>query len=174
MRVKVIAALCLAAALCAEPSAADYAKDCAGVDTTPLPRVKVELTDGKTREEISAEVALSDREKQRGLMCRKTLADGNGMLFPYRKPATAGFWMFNTYIDLDVLYISEDGTVIEAARMKPCPRGSGENRTAWRTRCLRQARGYAPGAPYKAALEIPAGYLERKGFLPGGEIRAEW
>lgn len=173
MRPAAIAAICLAAALCAEPSAADWT-DCAGVDTSPLRRTTVVLTSGEARAEISAEVALSDGEKQQGLMCRKTLSDGSGMLFPYKKQVSEGFWMFNTHIDLDILYIAGDGTVIEKVRMKKCPRESDERRREWKMRCAFQSESYKPQKPYKAAIEIPAGYLERKGFPPGETIRAEW
>ncbi len=173
-RAGAIVALCLAAALWTVPSAADFRTDCAGFDTTPLRRTKVVLTSGEKRTEISAEVALSDKEKRQGLMCRKNLADGSGMLFPYEKTVMGGFWMFNTYTDLDILYIASDGIVIETVRMKKCPRGRFENGQKWQKRCITQARAYKPSAPYATALELPAGYLKRKGFLSGKTIRAEW
>ncbi len=174
MRTVVFTALCLAAFLLPEPSASDFWTDCADFDTTPLHDVKVVLINGKKWAEIKAETALTEDEKLRGLMCRKKLPDGSGMLFPYEKHVTGGFWMFNTYIDLDILYIAEDGTVIKKVRMKKCPKKRGENRQKWETRCALQSRNYKPPAPYKAALELPAGYIERKGFDPARKIRAEW
>jgi len=173
MRTAAIAAICLAV-LPAGQSVADFRTDCAKVDTTPLRRTSVALKSGKAQVKINAEVALSGGEKRRGLMCRETLPDGSGMLFPYKKHMSDGFWMFNTHIDLEILYIAEDGTVIEKVRMKKCPRESDEHRQAWKTRCALQSENYRPKKPYKAALEIPAGYLERNGFLPGETIRAEW
>lgn len=173
MRAATIAAVCLAV-LPAGPSVADFRTDCAKVDIKPLRRTPVALKSGKAQAKINAEVALSDSEKMQGLMCRKTLPDGSGMLFPYERPVSGGFWMFNTHIDLDILYIAGDGTVIEKVRMKKCPRENDEQRQEWKTRCAFQSENYKPKKPYKAALEIPAGYLERNGFLPGETIRAEW
>ncbi len=69
-------------------SAADFQTDCAGLDLKPLPKTKVVISDGEKRAEVSAEVASTDNEKMRGLMCRKNLPDGEGMLFVYKKPQT--------------------------------------------------------------------------------------
>ncbi len=168
-----IAVFCLAALWVALP-ALNFRRDCADFDTTPLRGTKVVLTSGKAKAEVGAEVALSDDEKRRGLMCRKKLPDGSGMLFPYEKPVSGGFWMFNTYIDLDILYIAQNGTVIKTVRMKPCPRGFFENRREWKRRCHLKAQNYMPHARYTAALELPAGYLERKGFSPQRTVRVEW
>jgi len=165
--------LFIVAVLLSLPSAADFQTDCAGFDREPLIKTKVVLSDGKKRAEVSAEVASADDEKMRGLMCRKNLPDGTGMLFVYETPQTGGFWMFNTYLDLDILYLAEDGTVVEKVRMRKCPRSSGENLREWKTRCHERARAYRPSGQYTAALEIPAGWPERKSFEPE-KIRAEW
>ncbi len=78
--------------------------------------------------------------------------------------------MFNTYLDLDILYIAENGMVTEKVRMKKCPRNSGESLRKWKTRCYERAQKYRPSGKYTAALEIPAGWLEKKGFSPDGAI----
>ena len=57
------------------------------------------------------EVARTAQEKQKGLMFRKTLALDAGMLFIYDKPQKVGIWMKNTFIPLDIIFISCDQTI---------------------------------------------------------------
>ncbi len=57
------------------------------------------------------EVAATSAEQQRGLMFRTELADNRGMLFPFRQPRMASFWMKNTVIPLDIIFIRADGVI---------------------------------------------------------------
>jgi hypothetical protein len=89
------------------------------------------------------------------------------MLFTYDAPSNGGYWMFNTYVPLDILYISATGAVLDSATMAPCPRRIAqqeENTNDWRDRCGQDARAYAPDASYIATLELPAGWLEDAGL----------
>lgn len=172
-----LAFFCACAALVFAPSPradADFETDCAGFNPTPLAKKTVVLTSGKRRLKINAEIARTDKEKIRGLMCRKNLRKRSGMLFVYDRPHTGGFWMFNTYVDLDILYIAPDGRVNGTAKMKKCPRLKREETGAWQKRCLSQARAYLPPAPYSVALELPAGWLEKEGVLNQEIIRVRW
>lgn len=151
-----------------------FRADCKDFSRPPLEKTTVMLKSGDARAEVIAEVAVTVKEKALGLMCRRFLPDGSGMLFVFDTPSSGGFWMFNTYIDLDILYIGDDGEVAGMVRMKKCPRGVFEGRGRWEQRCHAEAKKYAPGAKYTAALELPAGFLERKGFLPGETVTVEW
>lgn len=140
--------------------------DCDDLPRLDLPITALEITDGAIRRSLSVEVADTPQERSQGLMCRATVAPGSGMLFVPMAPTSGGFWMYNTYVDLDVLYLSAGGQVRAARTMAPCPRAAAEEESAWTSRCIELARPYAPGLSYSFALELPAGWLVDQGFDP--------
>lgn len=99
---------------------------------------------------IEVELALSDTEKQAGLMFRKELADGQGMLFAYDEDRRMSFWMKNTLIPLSIAFVSSDGTIREIRDM--------------------EARSLAPveSARFvRYAIEAPLGWFGRVGLKEG-------
>lgn len=65
---------------------------------------------GKTHR-FNVEVARTDAEQDRGLMFRTSLPGDGGMIFPFKKPRIGSFWMKNTLIPLDMIFIRADGSI---------------------------------------------------------------
>ena len=65
---------------------------------------------------FSVEMATTEQEKETGLMYRKELADGKGMLFDFSPEQEVSMWMKNTYISLDMIFIRADGRILRIWR----------------------------------------------------------
>lgn len=78
----------------------------AGLEEVPL----TISSSGKTHH-FTVEVARSSEEQQQGLMNRQSLAADRGMIFPMDPPRDASFWMKNTLIPLDMVFVRADGTI---------------------------------------------------------------
>ena len=74
--------------------------------------MRIEIGDKK----YNVEVAQTDEEKTKGLQGKKELAEDEGMLFIYDEPQTVGFWMQDTDIPLDIVFIDEDFEVYQFIR----------------------------------------------------------
>jgi len=77
---------------------------------------------------FTVDVAATPEQQERGLMLRKSLAGDRGMIFPYDPPRDVSFWMKNTLIPLDIIFIRQDGTIVRITRAKsldltPLPAG---------------------------------------------------
>ena len=69
---------------------------------------------------FDVEIASDDATRELGLMCRKTMAPGHGMLFEFPQADPQTFWMKNTYLPLDIIYIGRNGRIVSiAANAKP-------------------------------------------------------
>ncbi|KQZ22143.1 DUF192 domain-containing protein [Caulobacter sp. Root1472] len=156
-RVLALAGLALVAGiLAAAPAQAWQARaKPAAVASTPSSKLDtVEILTSRGRAKFTVELAVTRAEQARGLMFRKALAPDRGMLFPYKPPQRAAFWMRNTLIPLDILYIAPDGRVLSIARNAvphdetPIPSG-----------------GVVGGV-----LEIPGGRAAQLGILPGDRV----
>jgi hypothetical protein len=102
-----------AAAGCApgNPAQAPVAeRSAAGLEQVPL---TIRSATGTHR--FTVEVARTPEEQANGLMHRQSLAPDRGMLFPYEPPQMASFWMKNTLIPLDIIFIRPDGTIARIA-----------------------------------------------------------
>jgi len=125
----------------------------------PLRQARIGLLSGGVTTMVDVEVADEPGSQSRGLMCRSDMPDGTGMLFEFNGLASGPFWMFNTYVPLDIIYFDRSGAVAGTAAMLPCPNQGGESESAWRDRCLDDAAEYDPGKTYTDAVELPGGWL---------------
>jgi uncharacterized protein len=103
---------------------------------------------------FSVEMATTEDEKTTGLMYRKELADGKGMLFDFSPEQEVSMWMKNTYIPLDMIFIRADGRILRIA----------ENTEPMSTRII------ASGGLAKGVLEVIAGTAQKYGIAPGDRV----
>ncbi|MDB5457790.1 MAG: hypothetical protein JWP92_3375 [Caulobacter sp.] len=119
------------------------------------PRLEtVTLVTAKGRTAFTVEIAATPAEQERGLMYRKSLAPDRGMLFIYKQPQPAAYWMRNTYIPLDILFIAPDGRVLSIAR---------------NARPLDETP-IPSGGIISGVLEIAGGRAAQLGVLPGDKV----
>ncbi len=104
---------------------------------------------------LVVEVARTPEQQAKGLMFRNHLADDRGMLFPHERPREVSMWMRNTYIPLDMVFITSDGTV---------------HRIAERTEPLSEKIVSSQGE-VAAVLELAGGAAQRLGLKPGDKVR---
>ena len=107
---------------------------------------------------FALEIADTPAERALGLMHRENLAESAGMLFVFFAERTLNFWMKNTLISLDILYMDAEGVVVDIQTMHPQP-GVPDS----------ELRNYPSAAPAQYALEINAGLAKEYGFEVGDQ-----
>lgn len=103
---------------------------------------------------FSVELATTDAERTRGLMFRKELPEGRGMLFDFQNEQPEAFWMHNTYISLDIIFIRGDGRILRIA----------ESAQPLSDKLI------PSGGPVRAVLEVIAGTARKLGMAPGDRV----
>ena len=104
--------LFLAACTPTKPTGSEPADNSAAAgQTAPLATLPLAIRTAKGEHRFTVEVARTPQEQEQGLMFRTALDADGGMLFPMSPPRTASFWMKNTVIPLDILFIRTDGTI---------------------------------------------------------------
>lgn len=116
--------------------------------------LRVERGDG-SGVTYAVEIALSDDERRRGLMERRTLAPTAGMLFDFGSEQTLAMWMRNTYVPLDMLFADATGTIVDVIE---------------HTEPLSETL-LIPRAPARYVVELLAGQAARHGFAHGQRLR---
>jgi uncharacterized membrane protein (UPF0127 family) len=103
---------------------------------------------------FTVEIADTEASREKGLMFRKSLPEGTGMLFDFKSEQPVGFWMENTYIPLDMIFIRADGRIAKIV----------EN-----TKPL--SKDIIPsGVPVLAVLEVAGGTAHKLGIEPGDRV----
>jgi uncharacterized membrane protein (UPF0127 family) len=105
---------------------------------------------------FTVELVNTEEERARGLMFRKELPEGRGMLFDFERDQDVSFWMQNTYIPLDMIFIRGDGRILRIA----------ENTEPMSTRMI------PSGGPVRAVLEVIGGTARKMGIAPGDKVAA--
>lgn len=118
--------------------------------TSPL---AIRTSDGKEHR-FTVELAETPEQREQGLMFRKTLAADAGMLFDFKESQDVSFWMKNTLIPLDMLFIASDGRIARIAQ-RAVPLSTAP---------------ISSGAPVLAVLEVNGGTAARLGIKPGDQV----
>ena len=103
---------------------------------------------------FTIELAATDEERSKGLMFRRELPEGRGMLFDFKQDMNVTMWMKNTYIPLDMIFIRADGRIQRIA----------ENTEPESTKII------AAGAPVRAVLEVIGGTAKKLGIKAGDRV----
>ncbi len=135
-----------AAVLSAFPAAAACPN--AGLATVP-----VTLVTAKGRHAYTIEMAATPAQQECGLMYRKAMKRNVGMMFPFDPPRRATFWMENTPLPLDLIFVAPDDTVLSVAPGKPYSRD------------IIDSQGVSA-----AVIELNAGEAKRIGLKPGDKV----
>lgn len=118
----------------------------------PVKNVSIEKSDG-TVISVKSEIAVSEKERNRGFMERKVIPDGTGMLFVFEKDQVLHFWMKNTPHPLSIAYISRDGIIKDILDMTPFSLAS-----------------VSSSISVRYALEVPQGWYEKNGIKAGDKV----
>jgi uncharacterized membrane protein (UPF0127 family) len=103
---------------------------------------------------FAVELAVTDAELDRGLMFRRELPEGQGMLFDFKHDQPLAMWMKDTPLPLDMIFIRSDGSIVRIA----------ENTTPLSTRTI------TSGRPARAVLEVIGGSAKKLGIAPGDRV----
>jgi uncharacterized protein len=103
---------------------------------------------------FAVEVVTTPEQQAQGLMFRRELPEGQGMLFDFHREQPTTFWMKNTYISLDMIFIRGDGRILRVA----------ENTVPLSEMLV------PSGGPVRAVLEVIAGTAKKLGIAPGDRV----
>lgn len=115
---------------------------------------RVEIVTRSGVQVFDVELAVTPEERSKGLMFRRELPAGQGMLFDFGPETPVSMWMRNTYVSLDMIFIHADGRIARVA----------ENTVPLSETIV------PSGAPVKAVLEVVAGTARRLGIAPGDRV----
>ena len=122
--------------------------------TRPAGQQTIEIASRSGVHSFAVEIADNEAEREKGLMYRKELPEGRGMLFDFHREQEVSFWMQNTYIPLDMIFIRGDGQILRIA----------ENTEPLSTRLI------PSGGPVRAVLEVIGGTARRLGIAAGDRV----
>lgn len=120
-----------------------------------LERADIRVITASGRHDFKVWIAADPKSRERGLMFIRSLPADQGMLFLFEWPRYATFWMKNTYLSLDIVFIDPDGVVVNIARdARP-----------------QSLDAIQSDAPVKGVLELLAGTATKIGLTPGARVQ---
>lgn len=125
------------------------------VSKAGLAEVPLTIMSSNRTHKFTVEVAKTPQEQARGMMFRTEMAPNSGMIFPFSTDRMASFWMKNTVIPLDIIFIRSDGTIESIAA----------NTTPYSLDPVQS------GEPVSAVLELPGGRAAELGIGAGDRVR---
>jgi uncharacterized membrane protein (UPF0127 family) len=117
-------------------------------------RATIEIVSKTGVHAFSVELATNNAELERGLMFRKSLPEGQGMLFDFKVDQPVSFWMHNTYIPLDMIFVNGRGRIAHIV----------ENATPMSDKLIPSEY------PVRAVLEVIAGTADKLGIAVGDQV----
>jgi len=136
--------------------AAVLAAGCRSTAGAPGPPARVVVLARAGSAAVRVEIARSPQEREHGLMDRTRLDPDAGMLFIFGESAPHGFWMRNTLIPLDLLFLAEDGRVAAVVERQPLSLEVDDG-----------------GVESRYVLEVNGGWARAHGVGPGDRVRFE-
>jgi uncharacterized membrane protein (UPF0127 family) len=150
---------------CVKPTPATASREVTGPVPAPgcpadpghpeLPRGKV-MFHGATgaKKSVDVEIAKTDPDRQRGLMYRTSMPENDGMLFIFERQRKLSFWMRNTCIPLDMIFVAEDGTIVKIEENVP----------------TLTDQTFPSECPAKYVVEMNAGWCRKNGVAAGQRL----
>jgi uncharacterized membrane protein (UPF0127 family) len=108
---------------------------------------------------ITAWIADTENARETGLMGMQNINENEGMLFVYERPGAYAFWMKNTLMPLDIIFVSSDMKIISIQNMEPCT--------------MEPCKIYPPPSNIMYAIEVKGGFAERHNVTVGQTVKID-
>jgi len=118
------------------------------------------IVDGEAAATLTLEVADTSAERDRGLMDRESLAAGHGMVFVFEDAGPRAFWMKNTLVPLDMIFVAPNGTVLNVEHAAPQPNASDA-----------ELKRYRSEGDAQYVIEANRGFANETGIRSGTTVR---
>lgn len=155
-----LAALALAGGTaCAQPGPGASGPGCVadGEPQAGLPQDRLTIHTAAGPVPLRLQIAADDATRQKGLMFVRRMGPDEGMIFDFHAPRPIAFWMHNTYIPLDLLFVRADGRILSIARnARPCNDAE-----------------IPSGGPVRTVIELNAGAADRLGVREGDRVTSQ-
>lgn len=117
---------------------------------------QISISNGEKIIKVNVEIADDNYERQQGLMFRESLNENDGMIFIFEDENFQSFWMKNTLIPLDIIFIDKNFEIVDIKNAVPCEEDP--------------CAAYDSAKPAKYVLEINYGFAEKNSIEAGGKV----